>query len=79
MDSSTSTSEISEKVYLFVFISSNVFFVVCIFVQYFFDAVKNQFSNKKYILELIKKGSKVHEKNLSRERFLKFGPIKNIP
>ena len=34
-----STSETSENVYLSVFISS---FVVCIYVQYFFDVVRNQ-------------------------------------
>ena len=78
MDSLTSTSEIVEKVYLFAFLSSYVFFEIFIFVQHFFDAVKNQFSNKKYILELIKRRSKAQEKNILREHFLKFGVIKNI-
>ena len=56
--------------YLFVFITS---FGVCIYVfTYFFDVVRNQTSNKKYLLVLIKTRSKVHEKML-RELALKFG------
>ena len=38
-DSLTLTSETDENLYLFVFISS---LEVCIYVQYFFDAVRNQ-------------------------------------
>ena len=35
------TSEKSENVYLFVFISCLVFFRVCIYIQYFFDVVRS--------------------------------------
>ena len=47
-DSSTSTSETCKNVYLLAFISSFAFFGACIYVQCFFDVVKNQTSNKKY-------------------------------
>ena len=74
MDSSTPTSETGENVNLFfVFISSLVFFGVCIYVQYLLDAVRNQTSNKKHRPELIKKRSKVHGKNMSHEHALKSG------
>ena len=54
MDFSTSASETSENLILFVFISSFSFlFGVCICVQYFFDKLRNQTSNRKYVLELI--------------------------
>ena len=42
-----------------VFISSFISFVVNIYVQYFIDAVRNQTFNNKYLLELIKRKSKI--------------------
>ena len=44
MDSSTSTSEANENVFSFIFKSSFVSFGVCIYVQYFCNAGRNQFS-----------------------------------
>ena len=35
--------------------------------QYFIDAVRNQTSDKSYLLELTKSRSKVHKNNSSRE------------
>ena len=59
-DSSISTSE---KVYLFLFTSSFFSFGVCIYLQYFFDIIRNQTSNKKYLLELkLKADQKLAEK-----------------
>ena len=72
MNSTTSTSEASENAYLFVFIPSRVSFGVWIYVQYFFVAVRNQTSNKKYLLKLIRRKSKIHEKNISGESSLSF-------
>ena len=67
MNSSASTSETSENVYLrFYFIL--VSFGVCVHVQYFSNAVRNKTWNKKYLLKLIKRRSNVHEKNKSHER-----------
>ena len=43
-DSATSTSETSENVFVFVFISF-VSFRVCIYLQYFFEAVRSQTEN----------------------------------
>ena len=40
-DSSTSISKAGQNVYSFVFISSFVFFGVCIYLQYFSDVVRN--------------------------------------
>ena len=40
--------------------------------MYFFDAIRNQTSNKRYVLESIKSRSKVHEKDMSRKGDLKF-------
>ena len=54
-DSSTSTFEIGENVYLFAFISS---FGVCIYARDFFDIVRSQTSNKKST-ELDKSRSKL--------------------
>ena len=68
MDSSTLTSETGETVYLFTFISSFVSFGLIVYVQYFFDKVRNQTLNNK----LIKKRSKAHAKNTLRERALNF-------
>ena len=45
--------------------------------SHFFDAIRNQTSNKKYLLELIKRSSKVHEQNMSHERTNE-RPIKDI-
>ena len=50
-----------------VSISSFVSFGICIYIQYFFDALRNQTLNKNYLLELIKKRSKVHGMNMSCE------------
>ena len=69
-DSPWSTSEIGKNVYIFVFISSFVSFGVCIHVPYFFDVVRNQASNKNYLLRLIKWRPKVHEKATSRKHAL---------
>ena len=56
--------------YIFVFILSSG---VYIYIQYFCDAMRNQTSNKvKRLIELIKKRSKVHEKNMSRASALNF-------
>ena len=41
-------------------------------VQYFFDLVSNRTSNKKYLLQLIKRRSKDHRNNNSREHALNF-------
>ena len=71
MYSSTSGFTIGENTFFF-FISSFVFVGVCIYVQHFFDTVRNQTSNRKYLPELIKRRSKVHQKNMSREPPLSF-------
>ena len=42
---------------------------VCIHVKYFFGVVRNKL---KLLLELIKRRSKVQEKNMSRKRALNF-------
>ena len=44
--------------YILLFVYSGV----RIYVQHFLDAVRNQTSNKKYLHELIKRNSEVHEK-----------------
>lgn len=46
IDSSISTSDTSENLFLLVFISSFVSFGVYIYIQYFFDAARNETSNK---------------------------------
>ena len=69
-DSSTITFETGKNNYLFTFISSFASVWVCIYVQYFFDVVRNKTTNKKYLLELIKRRSKVNEKGTSDERNL---------
>ena len=61
MNFSTSTQESSKLVFHFFYISSFVSFELCIYVQYVFD------SNRKCLLELIKRKLKVHQKNMSRE------------
>lgn len=42
-------------------------FGVCIYVQHTFDVVRNRNSDKKYLLELTKKRSKVYEKNIQQK------------
>ena len=49
---------------MFVFISWSVSHEVCGQKQYFFGVVKNKFPNTEYLLELIKRRSKVQEKNM---------------
>ena len=49
-----------EIVFLFVFISLFVPFGASIYVQYFFDTVRNQTLMREYLIELIKRRSKVH-------------------
>ena len=44
--------------FLFAFILIFVSFGVCIYIQYFFDVVRNQTSNKIYVLELSKEDQK---------------------
>ena len=72
MDSLRSTS------FPFVFNSSFVSLGVSIYVQYFLDAVRNQYSNSKYLLELIKRKSKVHQKNKSLEGTLNYDHLKTF-
>ena len=69
IDFSISISERSENVFLFIFYFCYlrlVFIGVCIYIQNFFDAVRNK------LPELIKRRSKVQEKNMSCERALNF-------
>ena len=40
---------------------------VITYTQYFFDVVRNQTSNKKHLLQLIKRRSRCHQKNMSHE------------
>ena len=66
--STLTTSTTDEKLYLFVFTLSFLFYqfhLECIFnYSIFFYVVSNQTSNKKYLLELIKRRSEDHEKNM---------------
>ena len=57
-DSSTPASAISEIVVLLFFVSFFISFGVCGYAKYFFDAMRNQTSKQKYILDLIKRRSK---------------------
>ena len=64
-----SISEKLENIYLFIFISVILWlvsFALCIYLQYFFDIVRNK------LPELIKRRSKVQERNMSCERGLDF-------
>ena len=74
--STLTTSTTDENLYLFVFTLSFLFYqfhLECIFnYSIFFYVVSNQTSNKKYLLELIKRRSEDHEKNMLRERSSKF-------
>ena len=69
-------SERSKNVFLFILISVILWFVsfgVCIYIQYSFDVVRNK------LPELIKRRSKVHEKNMSCEHALNFYQWKHFP
>ena len=74
--STLTTSTTDENLYLFVFTLSFLFYqfhLERIFnYSIFFYVVSNQTSNKKYLLELIKRRSEDHEKNMLRERNSKF-------
>ena len=70
-DFSTSVSEANENVYLFVSLSRLVSIGVGIYMQYFLDVVRNKFQTTN-IYKLIKRRSKVQEKNVSCERALNF-------
>ena len=75
-DFPTSLSETSENVCLLIFISVILWFVsfgVCIYIHYFFDVVRNK------LLELIKRRSKVQEKNMLCEHALNFDQWKTFP
>ena len=68
-DSLTSTFEIYENVYIFVFISS---FGLCFCIK-FLDVVRNQAPHtKKYPLELIKRASKIHKNSIRSKLALSF-------
>lgn len=54
------------------------FFGVCICVQYFFDAAKNQTSNETYLTGLIKSSSKVHEEYMHVKTELSYGLLKKL-
>ena len=58
----TSVSETSENLYFFDFISSLVSFVVYIYVQYFFDMVRNKLETIKNIY------TKVNKKKIKSSR-----------
>ena len=59
MDSSTSTSEKCENLFLPALASSFSSFRVYIYKQYFFEKVRNQVSNRKYLHELIEGDQKL--------------------
>ena len=46
--------------------------------QYFFDVMRNQTSNKKHLLELIKRKSEVHEKIMKCKPALNFDQLKTL-
>ena len=66
MDSSTSTPDTNENVFIFIFIAS--FILECVYMF----AVGNQILNRTHLLKLIKRRSKVHQRNMSQERSLTF-------
>ena len=43
-----------------------------VYVKYFFDVLRNQTSNKKYLLELMKRRKKFYKSFISRDRTLHF-------
>ena len=54
-----------------------VSFGVCIYIQYFFDVVRNELQTK-YPIKLIKRKSKTQEKNMSCEHTLNFDQRKTF-
>ena len=70
--------QLKKKVKMLVFISWLVSFGVCIQIQYFCDVVRNKLQTINILLELIKRRSKVQEKNMSCERGLNFDQWKII-
>ena len=64
-DFSTSISETSENVYLFVFISWLVSFGVCIYIQYFFDVVRNKLQTKNIYARVDEKKIKSSRRDVS--------------
>ena len=69
-----SISEASENVNLFVSLLCLVSFGFCIYIQYFFDVVRNKLQTK----ILIERRSKVQENNMSCERALNFDQWKTF-
>ena len=80
-DSLTSTSKTSENVFIVCFLCN--MFLGTIFVWcseeiiIFLDAVRNQTSNRKCLLESFKRRSKVHQENILGT-LVKFRPMRNI-
>ena len=62
------------KMYFSLFLFRRCFnFRVCMYLcNVFFDSIRNQTSNRKYIQGLIKRRLKVHQRKKSRERILNF-------
>ena len=60
------------KKYLFLFAFVYRFFPLGIYAQYLFDAVGNQTTNRKYLLQLIRRRSKEDQNNASLQRALCF-------
>ena len=69
-NSSKSTFETSENIFPFVFCFFH--FELCTYMEYLFDSVRNQASNRTYLLQLIKRRSKVHQNITSHELVLNF-------
>ena len=67
-----------KQVKMLVFISWLVSSGVRIQIQYFCGVVRNKLQKNKYLLELIKRRSKVQEKNISCERGLSFDQWKTF-
>lgn len=76
MGSSTSTSEANVNVYHFVFILSYVSFIEC--TVYFWMHWESNYILK-ISTKVIKRRSKGHEKNTSRQGALNFGQWKTFP
>ena len=75
---STSISETSENVYLFVFISWLVSFGVCMYIQWFFDVVINKHQTISICTRVNRKKIKVQDKNMSCTRALNFDQWKTF-
>ena len=73
MNSSTSTSETSKDIFLYVFISSFSSFGLCIYLY-----SRKLISKRKDLLEFIKRKAKAHQRNISRERSLDFDQWKRF-